>query len=85
MSPEGDVAIETSPLTKRQHKDAGRHQEEHQDKVHDGKPAVAGRDVAEEFAHGKREPHEGDRVEDEDAKHVEEQVHQCDLKDRNVK
>lgn len=53
--------------------------EEHEDEVRYGEPSVVGRRVAEDFAHGKRDPHEGNRVKDEDAEHVEEEVHERNL------
>merc|ERR1719414_1667181 len=51
-------------------------EEEHDDEVHDGEPPVLRCGVAEYFAQGERDPHEGDWVIEEDAKDVEEEVHE---------
>lgn len=59
--------------------DEPREEHEHDDEVRYSEPPVVGRRVAKDLAEGKRDPHEGYRVIDEDAKHIEEQVHKRNL------
>ena len=54
--------------------DGQREQEEHADEVDDGEPAVLGRSVAQELGGGDGRPEEGQGVEDDDARDVEEEV-----------
>ena len=71
--------IQLKILTKRKCKDNDWHQEEHANKVDNGKPSVLSSDFAKGFAHWDWEPHERNWVEEKDAEDVEEQMHESHL------
>ena len=50
-------------------------EEEHDNEVHYGEPPVIGGGVAKDFAEGQWDPHKGNWVINEDAKHIDEEVH----------
>ena len=62
-----------------QPKDDGGEDEEHEEEVGEGEPAVPGGDLAQPPGHGHGEPQQRHGVEDEDARDVEHEVNQRDL------
>ena len=62
-----------------QPEDDGGEDEEHEEEVGEGEPAVPGGDLAQPPGHGHGEPQQRHGVEDEDARDVEHEVDQRDL------
>lgn len=70
------------PLTEGKDEDKSRQEEEHDEQVQDGEPPILCCRLSELLGKRDREPHEWDRVEEQNSKDVEEEMDQSNLENR---